>query len=139
MAVAVAVFGDEQIVPDQQRIHHRSRRDVEGLEQEGADDERNDEGMDDDPDGLDDTTLFAFLFTGHAHRPSRLSSVAFRLSRPEPIRPRFRRACGLPAGSARYRNVFSAKTIGLRHLRSTRREAAMFCKKPGIRSLCKRL
>src|SRR6516162_3304788 len=69
MAVAIAVFGDEQIVPDQQRIHHRSRRDVEGLEQEGADDQRDDEGMNDDPDGLADAALLALFFTGHAHWP----------------------------------------------------------------------
>src|SRR4029077_7951480 len=69
MAGAIAVFGDEKIVPDQQRIHHRSRRDVEGLEQEGADDQRDDEGMNDDPDGLADAALFALFFTGHAHWP----------------------------------------------------------------------
>jgi hypothetical protein len=96
MAVAIAVFGDEQIVPDQQRIHHRSRRDVEGLEQEGADDQRDDEGMNDDPDGLADAALFALFFTGHAHWP-----LSFVCRTPARIGPRFRRAFGLPARSAR--------------------------------------
>ena len=42
--------------------------------------EGDDEGVDDDPDGLGNPTLFALFFsgfallvTGHAHRPSRLS------------------------------------------------------------------
>ena len=38
-AVAVGVFGDEQIVADQQRRDHRAGRNVEGLEQEDPDDQ----------------------------------------------------------------------------------------------------
>ena len=67
VAVAVGIFRDEQIVADQQRRLHRSRGDVEGLEQEGADHQRDQQSMDDDADGF---TQAAFRFCPgcHAHR-----------------------------------------------------------------------
>ena len=67
MAVAVGIFRDEQIVADQQRRLHRSRGDVEGLEQEGADHQRDQQRMDDDADGFTQAA-FSFCPGCHAHR-----------------------------------------------------------------------
>ncbi len=66
MAVAVGIFRDEQIVADQERRLHRPRGNVERLEQEGADDERDQKGMDDDADGFAQAAL-RFGPGGHAH------------------------------------------------------------------------
>src|ERR1700692_4826657 len=67
MAVTVGIFRDEQIVADQQRRLHRSRGDVEGLEQEGADHEGNQQSMNDDADGFTQAAL-SFCPGCHAHR-----------------------------------------------------------------------
>ena len=69
MAVAVGVFRHEQVVADQQRRLHRAGRNVERLEQEGADDERDDAGVDQQPDEFADAAFFALCSAGHAHRP----------------------------------------------------------------------
>jgi hypothetical protein len=57
MAVAVGIFRDEQIVADQQRRLHRPGGDVERLEQEGADHQGDQQGMDDDADGFTKSAL----------------------------------------------------------------------------------
>jgi hypothetical protein len=49
-AVAVRVFGNEQIVADQQRRDHRSRGNAEGLEGKGANEKGDQNGVE---DGLD--------------------------------------------------------------------------------------
>ena len=69
VAVAVGVLRDEQIVADQQRLLHRARRNVEGLEQKGADDERDDQRMEDDAHGLANAALFALRAGRHTHLP----------------------------------------------------------------------
>ena len=46
-AIAIGEFLDEQIIADQQRVLHRARRDVERLEQEGADHHGDQAGIDD--------------------------------------------------------------------------------------------
>src|ERR1700722_15503755 len=66
MAVAVGIFGDEEIVANQQRRLHRSRGDVEGLEQEGADHKRDQQSMNDDTDGFTQAA-FGFCACSHAH------------------------------------------------------------------------
>ena len=43
-AVAVAVFRHEEIVPDEQRRDHRTGRDLERFDQEGADQEHDHDG-----------------------------------------------------------------------------------------------
>ena len=60
-AVAVGKLRDEQIVADQQRRLHRARGDVEGLEEEGAHDQRDQQRLDDDLDRLPSRLSFAFL------------------------------------------------------------------------------
>src|SRR6266478_9857602 len=91
MAVAVGIFRDEQIVADQKRCLHRSRGDVEGLEQEGTDHQRNQQSVNDDADGF---TKAAFRFCPgcNAHRfPNSLRDrrkVAEHLARAN--RPSFR-------------------------------------------------
>ena len=67
VAVAVGIFRDEQVIAHQQRRLHRSRGDVERLEQEGADHERDQESVDDDADGFAQAA-FRFCAGGHAHR-----------------------------------------------------------------------
>ena len=67
VAVAVGIFRDEQIVADQKRRLHRSRGDVEGLEQEGADHQRDQQSMNDDADGFTQAA-FGFCPGCHAHR-----------------------------------------------------------------------
>src|SRR5665213_1401246 len=52
MGIAVGVFGDEQIVADEQRRYERTRGNVEGLEQDRAHHERDQERLDDDLDGF---------------------------------------------------------------------------------------
>jgi hypothetical protein len=69
MAVAVAVFRDEQIVADQQGGLHRSRRNIERLEQQRSNHERDEEGVDDDAPAFDEPALFAFAVGGYAHWP----------------------------------------------------------------------
>ena len=51
-AVAVAELRDEEIVADQERRLHRAGRDIERMEQEGAEDERDQQRLDDDLDRL---------------------------------------------------------------------------------------
>src|ERR1700737_4260984 len=85
MAVAVGIFRHEQIVADQQRRLHRAGGNVEGLEQEGTDDQRDLEGVDDDADGLA-TISFRFWSRSHAHHfpilpKARLPQAATYLSR----------------------------------------------------------
>ena len=67
VAVAVGIFRDEQVVADQQRRLHRSRRDVEGLEQKGADHQRDQQSVEDDADGFAQAA-FGFCSGCHAHR-----------------------------------------------------------------------
>src|ERR1700729_2705590 len=52
MRIAVGVFGDEQIVADEQGRHQRTRGNIEGLEQDRAHHERDQERLDDDFDGF---------------------------------------------------------------------------------------
>lgn len=47
MAVAIGVFGDEQVVADQQRRDHRAAGDVERLERDGADADGDQHGVED--------------------------------------------------------------------------------------------
>src|SRR5262245_34015707 len=51
VAVAVGVFRHEKVVADEQRRLHRARWNIEGLEQEGANDERDNEGVKDHAPG----------------------------------------------------------------------------------------
>ena len=67
MRVAVGIFRNEQVVADQQRRLHRSRGNIEGLKQEGADHQRDQKGMDDDADGFTQAAL-SFCPGCHAHR-----------------------------------------------------------------------
>src|SRR5258707_8750060 len=67
MAVTIGVFRHEQIVADQKRCLHRSRGDVEGLEQEGADHQSDQQSMDDDADGFTQAA-FRFCPGSHTHR-----------------------------------------------------------------------
>src|SRR5206468_7896826 len=67
VAIAVGIFRDEQVIAHQQRRLHRSRGDVEGLEQKGTDHERDQESVDDDADGFTQAA-FRFCAGGHAHR-----------------------------------------------------------------------
>src|SRR6202171_6737719 len=97
MAVTVGKFRDEQIVADQKRRLHRTRGDVEGLEQEGADHERAHKCVDDDTNGLAQAA-FSFCPGCHAH--------CF----PVPGFPNSRRE-----NSARWQNLFLT------------RQAARFC------------
>ena len=84
MGVAVGIFGDEQIIADQQRRDHRPGRDIEGLKQKGADDKRDDQGVEDHAHGLGKSALFPLGPGLHAHRPI----VPFmRFSAPRPCSP----------------------------------------------------
>ncbi len=139
VAVAVGIFRDEQIVAHQKRRLHRPRRDVERLEQEGADDERDQKGMDDDADGLAEAA-FSFGPGGHAHcfpnsrgpmstrwqnvlfarsvRPSReengLDSDLEGKLRPKPgIRVSLDLACGVLDGCLRRRNQSSPQNFAI--------------------------
>src|SRR5262245_44422030 len=58
VAVVVGIFRHEKVVADEQRLLHRARWNIEGLEQEGADDERDNEGVKDHAPGLGNTPLF---------------------------------------------------------------------------------
>src|SRR6516165_9431561 len=69
MAVAVAVLRDEQIIADQQGVFHRSRWNVERLEQQRSNHERDQEGVDDDADAFNEAALFALAVGGYAHCP----------------------------------------------------------------------
>ena len=53
-AVAIAQLVDEQIIADQQGRDHRSRGNVEWLEEEGADDEGDEQGLENDLDQIPD-------------------------------------------------------------------------------------
>ena len=80
MAVAVGVFGYEEIVADQERRLHRAGRDIEGLKQEGADHKRDDQRVKDHASGLGNAAFFplgsiAFTLIG-------LWSIAIRAPRP---------------------------------------------------------
>ena len=67
MAVAIGIFRDEKIIADQQRRFHRAGRDIEGLEQEGADDERDDKRVKDHAPGFGDTAFLAsWLLLSHS-------------------------------------------------------------------------
>ena len=81
MAIAVGIFRDEQIVADQQRRLHRAGRDVERLEQERADHERDQESMDHDADSFADA---AFSFRSRSHAHCSLNSGPAVTERPPP-------------------------------------------------------
>src|SRR6185437_1997866 len=66
MRVAVAELRDEQIVADQKRRFHRAGGNAEGLEQEGADHERDQQRLHDHPRGFDETAALLGGF-GLAH------------------------------------------------------------------------
>ena len=66
-AVAVGIFRDEQVVADQQRLLHRPGRNVERLEQEGADHQRDDERVEDHAHRLGDAAFFSLRARRHAH------------------------------------------------------------------------
>jgi hypothetical protein len=72
---AVGHLAHVEVVADQQRRDQRARGDVEGLEQQGADDERDEKRLDDHLDRLEDAAFFlgrlalAFDFVGHAGAP----------------------------------------------------------------------
>ena len=57
MAVTVGIFRNEEIIADQEGRLHRAGRNVEGLEQEGPDHERDNQRMDDDADGFTELRL----------------------------------------------------------------------------------
>ena len=59
MAVAIGVFRHEQVIADEQCRLHRAGRDVERLEQEGPDDQRDDAGVDQQADEFADAAFFA--------------------------------------------------------------------------------
>ena len=81
VAVAVGVFRDEQIVADQQRLLHRAGGDVERLEQEGADDERDDQRVEDHAHGLGNAAfLCALPLTSHSS-----ASCPFALEKPRAL------------------------------------------------------
>ena len=69
VGIAVGIFGDEQIIADQQGRNHRAGRNIEGLKQKGADDERDDQGMEHHAYCLGESALFPFGSCLHAHRP----------------------------------------------------------------------
>src|SRR5256885_15529634 len=69
MAVSVRIFRDEQIVADEQCRLHRSRRDVEWLEQEGADDERDDQRVEDHAYRFGNAAFLPLLVRRYAHLP----------------------------------------------------------------------
>ena len=69
MAVTVRVFRHEQVVAHQQRRLHRAGGDIEGLKQEGANDERNEERVKDHASGLGNAAFFSFCAGGHTHLP----------------------------------------------------------------------
>jgi len=62
LRIAVGELVDEDVVADQQRRHHRARRNGEGLEQDRADDHRQEQSLDDDLDILPKGTLLLFRF-----------------------------------------------------------------------------
>ena len=57
VAVAVGELVDEQVVADEQRVLHRARRDVEGLEDQRADDDRDEQSLEADLDDLAEAAL----------------------------------------------------------------------------------
>ena len=69
MGVAVGIFRHEQIIADQQRRDHRAGRNIEGLKQEGADDQGDDERVEDHAYGFGESAFFPFCPGLHAHRP----------------------------------------------------------------------
>ena len=69
MGIAVRELGHEQIIPDQQRVLHRAGRDIEGLEQQRANDKRDDERMHDHPCGFCDAAFLPLYSRSHAHLP----------------------------------------------------------------------
>ena len=73
-AVAVGELRDEQVVADQQGRHHRAGRNVEGLEQEGADDERDEQRIDDRLDRLASAMPPAFFVRRAFDHADRLRS-----------------------------------------------------------------
>src|SRR5690606_8241094 len=60
-------FGHEQVVALEQRRPHRPGGDREGLEQERADHEREQQRLDDYADGFAKPAGFLLRFVGHAH------------------------------------------------------------------------
>src|SRR5579872_568260 len=85
MGVTVRIFRHEQIIADQERRDHRAGGNVEGLKQEGADDERNDQRMDNDAHRLGKASLLSFGSSLHAHSPIILPSLS--PTRPAPLYP----------------------------------------------------
>ena len=59
-AVAVGIFRDEEIVADEKRGNHRARRNVERLEREGSHHQCDQDRVEDDFDGLGNSSLFLF-------------------------------------------------------------------------------
>jgi hypothetical protein len=69
VAVAIGIFRHKKIIADQQRRLHRPGRNIEGLEEEGADNERNDQGVKDHASGFGNTAFFSLCSCCHAHLP----------------------------------------------------------------------
>src|SRR5262249_23223600 len=69
VAVAVRVFRHEQIIADQQRRLHGTRGNIERLEQEGADDERDDERVENQAPRVGNSALLFLCQRGAAHWP----------------------------------------------------------------------
>src|ERR1700735_1981937 len=98
MAVAVAVFGNEKIIPDQQGVLHGPGRNVERLEQHGADDDGDDEGVEHHAPDFRYTAFAAFSFSRYAHRP-----LVFR----------FRRVTGFRLPMTRHSPARKPKSLGI--------------------------
>src|SRR5215475_9861777 len=69
MAVAIGKLRDEEIVTDEQRLLHRAGRDVEGLKQKGADDQRDNERMEDHAHGFAHAPFLPLCAGRHTHVP----------------------------------------------------------------------
>ncbi|CAD5254240.1 hypothetical protein BOS5A_200099 [Bosea sp. EC-HK365B] len=80
LRIAVGVFRDEQVIADQQRRDQRARGDVEGLEQQGADHEGDEQRLDDDLDRLEDAAfVLGLVLDLGVVRHAGLLLAAFRL------------------------------------------------------------
>src|SRR5258707_2842211 len=69
MAVAVAVFRYEQIVPDQKGRFHGSGGNTERLEEQSLNPKRNQQGLEHDSAAFCKPAFLALSFSGYAHRP----------------------------------------------------------------------
>src|SRR5258708_40080096 len=92
MAVAVAVFRYEQIIPDQKGRFHGSGGNTERLEQQSLNPKRNQQSLEHDAEAFCKPVVLALSFGGYAHR-----HLVFRW----PGRQGFRYFGGKPIGATR--------------------------------------